>query len=348
MALLDEIITSIQVDGPMPVSDYMARALLHPEYGYYTCHEPFGVQGDFITAPEISQLFGEMLGIWVVYQWQQLGMPARFTLMELGPGRGTLMADMLRVIRQQPACYAAATVQLVEASPAMVAKQKKALTAHEGKVVWISEIASPPMQPLLFVCNEFFDALPIEQYVYRDGKWLLRCVITDAESQYLRWHDVPCGVADVPDGIASRCEEGVHETSPASIKVMQQLAQQVKRCGGAGLIVDYGYCEHSVGDTLQAVREHKYHSVLETPGKADITAHVNFAALADVAQSEGLAVKQLTTQQAFLEQMGITVRLQALCQVASTEQQRSLTAGVERLLAPDKMGTLFKVMELGV
>jgi NADH dehydrogenase [ubiquinone] 1 alpha subcomplex assembly factor 7 len=266
----------IAANGPISVADYVAEALGHPEFGYYMGKDPLGIAGDFTTAPEISQMFGELVGLWCANAWLALGKPTPFTLAELGPGRGTLMADALRALETLPDCRAAARVHLVETSPHLRQRQRQSLPDIE--VTWHDRVEDIPMAPAIFIANEFFDALPIEQYAYRDGGWRQRLVDLAPNASGTAPEFV-FTLAPRPDPTQNLpvAENGaIIESSAASQQIASELARRIRSNAGAALIIDYGYAGPAVGDTLQAVRAHDYAPVLESPGAADLTAHVDF------------------------------------------------------------------------
>jgi len=308
--LYDLLRERIETEGPISVAEYMEMCLSHPEFGYYMVNDPLGRGGDFITAPEVSQMFGEIIGAYAACI-----MPEDAVLMELGPGRGTLMADALRAnpkLRGFP-------IYLVETSP--VLKKKQADSLCEYAVIWQGDLSVLPECPVIFIANEFFDALPIEQYV--EGK-----------RQSI----------DVRNGELLFALEGeVCEQSPAREAVMRQICYHIRKYGGAALIIDYGHLRSARGDTLQAMQGHRYVSVFHQPGLSDLTSHVDFEVLGKIALNEGLEV-EVKTQGQFLKETGIDVRASQLIQGKSDEVQKRITGEVERLVAPDQMGDLFKVM----
>ena len=342
MTLKDRIAGRIRQHGPMCLSDYMSDCLLHPSLGYYTTRDPFGAAGDFVTAPEISQMFGELIGLSIAQSWLDQGCPTPFTLSELGPGRGTLMADALRATRSVPGFHDAARLFLIEASPALRAAQAKTLAAYEPH--WIEAASDLPDQPLFAVANEFFDALPIRQFL-RDGRgWRERMVgVKGGELMFGLGNPAPHPalshrLEDTKDG-------DLVETRAPAAAVIAALAERIATHGGAALIVDYGDWR-SLGDTFQALRAHEPVGVLDDPGQADLTAHVDFEALAEAAKATGCAHSRLTTQGVFLERLGITARAQALAKGKDRAAQDAITSAHERLTRPDEMGNLFKVLGL--
>jgi len=306
----------IRHEGPIPVARFMAEANAH----YYATRDPFGAAGDFTTAPEISQMFGELIGLWLVEVWRGMGRPAPVRLVELGPGRGTLMADALRAARLDPAFLAATELHFVETSPALIGAQRARLpqARHAG------DFAEVPDGPLLLVANEFFDALPIRQFVRVGTAWRERRVGLDGERFVFT-------------------ESGeLSETAPAREAAMAEVARRVAAFGGAALVVDYGHARSAPGDTLQAVRGHRFHDPLVAPGEADLTAHVDFEALAAAARAEGAAVHGPVGQGAFLHALGIEARAAALRPKGGAAVDAALT----RLTGDDAMGSLFKVLSL--
>lgn len=328
----------IAATGPMTLADYMAECLLHPEHGYYTTHEPFGQAGDFITAPEISQMFGELLGLCLAQSWLDLGAPSPFTLAELGPGRGTLMADVLRATARVPGFHAAAQVTLVEASPALRARQRVTLGAHP--VTWLDSAADLPETPLFLLANEFFDALPIRQFTRATGGWEETVVtLRDGRLALARGPALP--IAALDHRLADTAQGEVVEICPAAIPVMSMLGERITRHGGVALILDYGNW-HSRGDTFQALRNHAFTDPLADPGAADLTAHVDFAALAQATACPAA----YTTQGALLVALGIEARAATLAQRLDGTALQAHIAATRRLTHPEEMGTLFKALAL--
>ncbi len=337
-ALRDMLLAQISRTGPITLADYMHTALLHPEHGYYTTRDPFGTAGDFTTAPEISQMFGEVLGLALAQSWLDQGAPSPFTLAELGPGRGTLMADILRATRQVPGFHDAAKVILVEASSALKELQKTAVPkAHH-----IGTAADLPEQPLFLVANEFFDALPIRQFQRDDKGWREVMIgVTDGALSLGLGPAAPIALLDhrlddtKPGDIVEHC--------PSLPAITQELALRIATHGGAALIIDYGDWR-SQGDTLQAMKAHKPADALAEPGEADLTAHVDFEAIAQSATPA--AHSRLTPQGVFLERLGITTRAQQLAQLLTGDALNAHIAAHRRLTHPEEMGHLFKVLAL--
>ncbi len=336
----------IDAVGPISIADYMSLVLSDPEYGYYTTHTAIGLEGDFITAPEISQMFGELIGIWCVAAYEALGRPPQVTLAELGPGRGTLMADLLRAGRVDPGFIRAAEVHLVEISPELRRRQAAALSGLASPV-WHDRIDELPDGPLIVIANEFFDALPIRQYVNSERGWRERVVGLDDHGNLAFGIGaaapdlalLPAGAADAPIG-------AVAEINRPAEAIVATLAHRLVRQGGAALIFDYGHVKSGFGETLQAVRSHHYADPLSEPGECDLTAHVDFDRLAQAAVAEGAIVLGPITQGDFLVAMGLIERAGALGTGRGEEEQQNIVAAVERLAGPEEMGTLFKAMAI--
>ena len=311
----------------------MALALGHPEHGYYTTRDPFGAAGDFVTAPEVSQMFGELLGLWLAQVWADQGGPP-FVLAELGPGRGTLMRDALRAAARQPGFTAAARLWLVETSPALRATQAALLPEAR----WAARVEDLPEGPLFLLANEFLDALPIRQFQRVESLWREREVGPDG----FRWRAPhPDAALDarfplLPDG-------AIAEVSPEAEAAAAHLGARIARDGGAALIVDYGAWD-GAGDTLQAVAGHAFADPLAAPGEADLTAHVRFRALAAAARPARAFGP--AGQGAFLERLGITARAAVLARGRPAAVQAAVAAAHRRLTHPDEMGTLFQALAL--
>lgn len=335
MSLEKKLKARIEAEGGIPVSDYMRLCLSDPDHGYYTQRDPLGAEGDFTTAPEISQIFGELVGAALAAQWQaQGGGPA--TLVELGPGRGTLMKDLLRATAHVPGFHKAINVRMVEINPRLIAAQRAALADVPMHIEWKGDLEGLPPHKLLLVANEFFDALPIEQFEFRNARWRERYVTLEEKGAF-------AFTLGPPAPIVGSGEEGdIFERSPQGETMVEQIAAHIAQHGGAAIIADYGYTKGK-GDTLQAMSRHRYHDVLQSPGLADITAHVDFASFGYVVESAG-AHGKTETQGDFLRAAGAELRADALCRQADAGQQQDILSGLERLMHPDKMGELFKVM----
>ncbi|UUP16340.1 class I SAM-dependent methyltransferase [Nitratireductor thuwali] len=340
-----KIVRLIGAAGPMSVADYMAHCLFDPEHGYYTTREPFGAEGDFTTAPEISQMFGELVAVWLYGAWKAAGAPQGPVLAEIGPGRGTLMTDMIRTLVRLDADFAAdARFAMVEASPRLTAVQRKTLEGAPAAPEWFSRIEDLPPGPLFIVGNELFDAIPIRQAVKTEEGWRERVIGLD-ETGALRFM-AGAGAIDaalLPPDAGQAPAGAIAELAPARSALMETVCERIRRGGGAGLFIDYGYLRPSLGDTLQAVRRHEYAPVLAAAGEADLTAHVDFAALAAVARGRGLNVSILTQGQ-FLLGLGLLERAGRLGAGRSAGDQEAIRDAVERLAGPEQMGSLFKAM----
>jgi SAM-dependent MidA family methyltransferase len=335
----------IRLTGPLAVADYMAICLGDPEHGYYMAHDPFGAAGDFVTAPEVSQMFGELVGLWAVDTWERFGRPTPFQLVELGPGRGTLMADVLRAARLVPEFLAGARLHMVETSTRLRERQRATLAKAPLVPTWHDSIAGLPAGPAIILANEFFDALPIRQYVKTGGIWRERVVGMD-DTETLTFGLGP-GVLDapaIPADARGAPDGAVLETGTVANAVMQTLADRLVTEGGALLAIDYGYGRAAPGDSFQAVRHHNYVDPLAAPGEVDLTAHVNFEALARAARDAGATAHTLMDQGQFLLRLGLAERAGSLGATADEETRARLTGEVTRLVHPDEMGTLFKVL----
>jgi len=308
--------------------------------------DPFGVKGDFITAPEISQTFGELLGLWAAITWQQMGSPSVLHLVELGPGRGTLMADALRATKAVPGFHDSLDVHLVEISPTLIEAQKKALDGSGVQVTWQSSFSDIPDGPAVFFANEFFDALPIRQFEKGEKGWAERFVDSEPDSEALRFvlQSDEAATALMSPSLKETGRGDLFEISPVSQTIAHGLGERMKEFGGAVLAIDYGYAKSDFGETLQALKAHKFDPVLANPGEADLTAHVDFETLSRSFGEGGAKVWGPVGQGQFLEQLGISQRLQALLKNATPEQGETLISAHKRLTSPEEMGTLFKVI----
>jgi Uncharacterized conserved protein len=353
-SLAHHLARRILLDGPLSVAAFMAEALGHPRFGYYMRQDPFGVSGDFTTAPEISQMFGELVGLWCVDTWARLGGPAPFHLVELGPGRGTLMQDALRAASVVPAFREAAQIHLVETSPTLRARQRE--TLGDLPVTWHDRLEDVPEGPTLIIANEFFDALPIRQVQKTNHGWFERLVDIDPAPENPnappRFRFVleafgSSGARLIPASLRDAADGSVVEVSPASHAVARLIGERLAAHPGAALLIDYGYAHGpAVGDTLQALRKHAYAPVLDAPGEADLTAHVDFAAIAAAAREGGADSFGPVDQGEWLVRLGIQPRAVALKRSATPKQAADIDSALNRLIAHDQMGTLFKVLAL--
>lgn len=336
--LHDILLRRIATTGPITVAEYMTEALLHPQHGYYTTRDPFGTKGDFITAPEISQMFGELVGLCIAQAWMDQGAPTTAILAELGPGRGTLMADILRATKAVPGFHAAMSVHLVEASAHLRSLQAQAVP----NATWHDHIGDIPEGPLFLVANEFLDALPVRQFLRNGQGWRERLVGADEDALTFGLSG-PATPAVLDHRLPDTGEGDMVELCPALPATVSEAARRVDTHGGIALFIDYG-CWRSLGDTFQALRDNAHADPLSAPGTADLTAHVDFEVVA--AHASPAQHTELTTQGMFLERLGITQRAQALAQNLSGEALDAHIAAHRRLTHPDEMGDLFKVIGL--
>jgi len=341
----ERIVRLIAASGPISVADYMAACLFDPRHGYYTTREPFGREGDFITAPEVSQMFGELVAVWLLRSWQAAGSLLPATIAEIGPGRGTLMKDVTRTLRRlAPDLASGADFALVEASPRLAAVQGDTLRGTGPAYAWHATVDTLPGQPLFIAGNEIFDALPFRQFVRTGDRWIERAVGIDEDGN-LRFAGGTATLprSALPPEVRDAAEGSIFEIAPAREALMATIAERIAAQGGAGIFFDYGHLAPSLGDTFQALRRHRSEDVFASPGEADLTSHVDFAALAAVARAHGLAV-QATTQAEFLLGMGLLERAGRLGQATDEAGRARIVADVERLAGPDQMGELFKVL----
>lgn len=344
--LTTRLVRHIRAHGPLTVAAFMAMALHDPETGYYARRQPLGATGDFVTAPEISQIFGELIGLWCADLWQRMGRPDPVIAAELGPGRGVLMADFLRAASGITGFRAALRLHLVEASPVLRAEQQRRLA--DADAVWLDELGGLPDGPLLLIANEFLDALPIRQLVRGRAHWAERLVAADAEGRlcFAEGPESPALSLLVP---AERCDAApgtLVELCSAAATVAAGLAARLCEQGGAALFIDYGYSEPSGTSTLAAIGGHRAAGILDAPGAADLSAHVDFAAVAAAAHSTGAMVYGPVSQGDFLKALGAELRLERLCRRAAPDQRAALEAGLRRLIDPAEMGTLFKALAI--
>lgn len=331
----------IALSGPLSLADYMAQCLGHPRFGYYITRDPLGQRGDFTTAPEISQMFGELLGLWAAQCWLHMGAPKTLLFVELGPGRGTLSADALRAAQSLPGFAQAAELHLVETSPVLRAKQATALSAYHP--VWHDDISTLPPEPAVIIANEFLDALPILQFIHQHGRWFERRIDWDAGEQKFCW----CRTAAPPALIAQLPQGGsngdIAELAPAAAHIAASLAQRAIDTPTTALFIDYGYRQSTFGDSFQALKNHQPVDPLVAPGNADLTAHVDFAALARAAIAAH--VHGPVSQGQFLMNLGINQRAEAL-QRQNPTQATLIKQAHQRLIGSTEMGMLFNVLAI--
>jgi len=348
MPLEKKIKNIIRNSGPISISNYMQISLSDPEHGYYRKKSPIGTRGDFITAPEISQIFGELIATWLISCCQSFKLDTELCLAELGPGRGTLMMDILRVFSKIESFNKSVEVRMIDINEQMIAEQKKKLSAYpDMNIEWKESIDDLPKKPLLLVCNEFFDALPINQFVMTEKGWREKMINLDVDDNlsYSLSNDITPHTALIPKDITKDAPlDSIYEVSPASISIMKQVSSHINKYGGFAIIIDYGYYGNCYKDTFQAIKDHKYHDVLDSPGLADLTAHVDFDYLSNIAKDENLNVYSNTTQGDFLKNMGISIRGSLLSK--NSEQKEKIDDDIHRLISSDEMGTLFKCLAI--
>ena len=329
----------------MPVDAWMSACLADPDHGYYVTRDPLGRAGDFITAPEISQMFGELIGLWSAVVWQQMGAPASFNFVELGPGRGTLMADMLRAASGLPGVADAVHVHLVETSPVLKKRQQEVLASAPGAPSWHADLVDLPAGPTIVIANEFLDALPVRQLVKCEAGWCERCVDwTGSAFEFVTGGRVTD--TDVPAPLRDAAVGSIVEVSPAVTSAVTSVAARIVAHGGAALFIDYGYTAAAVSETLQAVRGHDYADPLADAGACDLTAHVDFGAVAGAAEARGARAWGPLAQGTLLESLGIAERAAALMARATLAQVQDIAAARTRLVADDGMGRLFKALAI--
>jgi SAM-dependent MidA family methyltransferase len=339
-ALSQLLVARIRAGGPITLAEFMAECLLHPEHGYYTRGRVFGTAGDFVTAPEISQMFGELLGLALAQAWIDQGRPRDAVLAELGPGRGTLMADALRAAAVVPGFHEAVSPVLVEASPVLRAEQARRLAGQGAG--WVGAPDALPAAPLFLVANEFFDALPIRQFRRAGDGWAE--TVVGVEGDRLVFGLAPAApLAALAGRLADTRPGDIVEICPAAPAAMEAVAGRIACHGGAAIVVDYGGWR-SLGDTLQAVAGHQPCDPLAAPGEADLTAHVDFEPLAAAAEAAGARVLPPVPQGALLQALGIEARAEVLARTLAGPARDSHFAALRRLTSRDEMGTLFKAL----
>ncbi len=346
--LESEIRRLIAAAGQMPVAEYMRLCLTDPQYGYYVTRDPLGAGGDFITAPEVSQMFGELIGVWMAAVWRQMGAPANVRIVELGPGRGTMMADALRAARVVKDFHDAVVLHLIEVSPRLQELQRQRLQAFGLQIAWHAALADVPGGPSIILANEFIDTLPVHQAVKRNDGWHQRVVGIGVGDKLTfgvgrdPWRQFE---ATLPPAVRQAPEDAIFEWRPDSIGL--ELGQRA-RTGGAALIIDYGHSKSGLGDTLQAVADHAFADPLAAPGQADLTAHVDFEALALSAESIGARCHGPLPLRDLLFNLGINERAARLKARATSEAAAEIELALARLTAPGKrgMGELFKALAI--
>ncbi len=360
------IIDEIAAGGPLSIERYWELCQYHPDYGYYMCRDPVGARGGFTTAPEISQLFGEMIGIWAMEQWRAMGAPRHFHLIECGPGHGTLMADLLRIAAVLPDFLAACQLHMIEISPHLKDIQQRTLSqiqqvAQCRSINWHDDITDVPLSaPVIIIGNEFFDAIPMRQYVWKNEHWRERrvdyngqeFVFTDAES---RGDDAPFPPHIAPLQMGTRMTDGtIMECAPLRDSHFDRILKIMDAQNGAALFIDYGYEKFEFGDSLQAIHKHKYSNIIENQGVSDITSHVNFERMTYQVKDYNFNVS-LCNQGEFLISMGIFDRTNQLKRALDSSKElrmnvqdnvQDIDIAVKRLVSVDQMGQIFKVISI--
>jgi NADH dehydrogenase [ubiquinone] 1 alpha subcomplex assembly factor 7 len=341
-----EIRRRIAAAGPMPVGEFMTLCLTDHDHGYYTTRDPLGERGDFVTSPEISQMFGELIGLWMAAVWKKMGEPSNVRIVELGPGRGTMMHDALRAAKVMSAFRDAAVLHLVEISPVLQGEQEKTLEQLPVPMFWHAALREVPKGPIIVVANEFFDALPINQAVKTGDGWHERRVEIDADGNLafaLAPEPIPHFERLLPLAVRRAPVDAIYEWRPDTVAM--ELGRRLADDGGAALVIDYGHVESAPGDTLQAVGKHAYVDPLITPGTIDLTAHVDFQALAKAVEAMGAASYGPLEQADFLRRLGIETRASALKAKAAPATAADIDTALSRLTGHGRtgMGALFKV-----
>jgi NADH dehydrogenase [ubiquinone] 1 alpha subcomplex assembly factor 7 len=332
----------IKKNGAISVNKFMS--LVIP--AYYENQQPFGKGGDFVTAPDISQVFGELIGVWVAAHWLNMGSPDDMAIIELGPGRGNLMRDFLRGAKNIDGFHDAISVHMVEISSNLKAQQQNVLKDSHSNINWYDHIKDVPKKTSFFVANEFFDALPINQYVKTEKGWCERLIKVGDNDELEFCLSSVCSFSDELEAKNNDAKEGdFFEINQSAIAITKDIAKVVSEYGGGGVFIDYGYFNYGYKDTLQGMKGHKFNDVLENLGEADVTAHVDFVALFDVLKNEGVDSCYCLTQKEFLQSLEIHARKEMLVNKSSDDKEiESIIKGVERLLDPKLMGELFKVL----
>jgi NADH dehydrogenase [ubiquinone] 1 alpha subcomplex assembly factor 7 len=345
-----EIRRLIAAAGPMPVSEFMGLCLGHPLHGYYMTHDPFGGGGDFVTAPEVSQMFGELIGLWTAAVWRQMGSPPDLHLIEFGPGRGSMMNDALRATKVVPDFRQAASVHLVEMSPNLRDRQQSTLIGCGFPLYWHADLSTIPAGPTIVLANEFIDALPVNQVVKLADGWHERRIGVGDDDRFafvVAPEPIPHFDRTLPRGVRSAAAGAIFEWR--ADRMVLDICRRLKSDGGAALVIDYGHLASAVGDTFQAVRWHRFADPLLAPGEVDITAHVDFEAVAATAESIGMRVHGPVTQGDFLMRLGIEKRAATLKR-AVPEKAPDIDAALQRLTDRSSrgMGSLFKVIGIAM
>ncbi|MGL1919524.1 MAG: SAM-dependent methyltransferase [Hyphomicrobiales bacterium] len=335
-----------QKNGMMSISEFMQICLSHPTHGYYMRSDVFGKDGDFTTAPEISQMFGEIIGLWLVDCIVKMPNDPEFNVIEMGPGRGTLMADILRSMAKFKTKFKL-HIHMVEMSPKLIEMQREKLAEFDDEISWHSNLDELKLSlnsaPCLFVANEFFDALPIDQYEFLDNAWYQR-MVTEKDSEISPTISMKPVEPQLPKILEGRAADGaIFENSPASLYYLDKVIEILQQQRGNALIIDYGHDGHGFGDTLQAVKQHKFAKIFDNLGEQDITAHVNFTALKEHAEQNNIVASPVVTQANFLGDLAIGLRAQMLIR-KNPDKELEIAQALHRLIDEEQMGNLFKVL----
>jgi NADH dehydrogenase [ubiquinone] 1 alpha subcomplex assembly factor 7 len=346
--LESEIRRLIGIAGPMPIAEYMRLCLTHPHHGYYINRNPLGAGGDFVTSPEISQMFGELVGLWMAAVWRQMGSPENLRIVELGPGRGAMMHDALRAAKVVAGFREAIVLHLVEISPALRQVQERRLQELDTPMTWHDGLDEVPGGPSIMIANEFVDALPVHQAVKRSDGWHERVIDVGSDGNFViaaAAVPLPFFEASMPRGLRNAPEGAIYEWRADGIAL--ELGRRV-RTDGAALIIDYGHAHYGLGDTLQAVAGHSFTDPLRAPGKADLTAHVDFEALGQAAECMGARIHGPIRQRDLFLRLGIEKRAAALKASAPRDKAAEVEIAFARLIAdgPRGMGELFKAIAI--
>ena len=336
------IVDKIDQDGPISIAEYMGLCLGHPEFGYYMTRDPFGAQGDFTTAPEISQMFGEMIGAWCMQVWHDMGEPKEFYLVEVGPGRGTLMQDIMRICHKNHSFMQAVRLNLIETSHKLRDVQKQTLSDYQ--VDWHSTLSDVQVNaPLIVLGNELLDALPVHQFVYHMDHWHERAIGLNDAGELIIVQTNPSFDPRLTIDNTNLKDGDIVELCPIAQNIIKDVSDMIAEFGGAGLFIDYGYAHSATGDTVQAVKAHKFTDITSSPGECDITAHVNFERLSRVAVQSGVSVETIVTQRDFLRNLGIELRADML-KKQNPEKKDEINSALNRMIGNEEMGSLFKVL----
>jgi NADH dehydrogenase [ubiquinone] 1 alpha subcomplex assembly factor 7 len=345
--LTQKIYNLIAENGPISIAQFMQLTLFEPNYGYYNLKNPFGESGDFITSPEISQIFTEIIASYAIYNWQKLGKPKSFQIIELGSGNGTLINDFLLVAQKHTDFYKAISIHLVEASDRLKKIQKNLLNKYSVSIKHYSYFSQIPHAQSFIIANEFFDCLPIYQFIYQNEQWYERMVGITANK--LSFIAVKCGIQ--ANNIVSLIQEpyppkngDIYEISPISINIMDEICNYLNKTNSMAIFIDYGYIKKAYGDSLQAIKKHQYHPILEQIGMADLTIHVDFASFVQIINKHPKLKYILTNQREFLISHGILQRTEQLMQVNQETSSKKVVQATNRLIDKRQMGELFKVL----